>query len=62
MPSNDFLITPRKGHCDYYNLPIGVIEDPEFPFTCERMTGANECPPDCQHYNVVSAVVKAHVR
>lgn len=58
----EYQITPRMGHCDYYNLPIGVIESPEFAFTCERMNLEGECPPDCPHYNVVAAVVKAHVR
>ena len=49
---------PSKAHCGYYNLPIRVIEDPEFAFTCDRMNFEKECPPDCRDYNLIDVVRK----
>ena len=42
-----------RAHCTYYNIPIAVLENPEFAFSCESMNAHNECPPDCAHYNAL---------
>jgi len=34
---NAFQITPPMGYCTFYNISVKELEDPEFPFVCERM-------------------------
>jgi hypothetical protein len=48
---------PGKAHCDYYNLPVRVIEDPEFAFTCELMN-RGECSSDCRHFNAAPSAAR----
>ena len=56
---NAFQITPPMGYCTFYNISVKELEDPEFPFVCERMNTAGECPPFCGHYEIMKGVKHA---
>lgn len=53
VPMIDKTYGLRKGHCMYYTLPVSVIESPDFPFRCERMTAVGECDPHCEQYTML---------